>query len=104
MQGFTREFAKGFGHVHGGFDTSIIIGSEDIREEYEVMTDPLGEVKTLLSTACFQVDLLEPNRYDLVPRTVANSARIIRRELIKETFPWCLITIFDEETVFSRTI
>ena len=95
MQSFDRDFAKSFGHACDGFDISVVVNAEEIREKYDVMSDHLGEVRTLLPTMNFQVDLIEPGRYDLVQKTIGNSMRIVEQKLIERTFPWCLITIFD---------
>ncbi len=97
LRGFTQSFAKSFKHQCNGFDAKVIIASEDLpEEEFDEMTDELGTFRSIKNiNLSLQVDLLQPQRYDLVGKTLPNPKRIIHEQLIEQTFPWCLITIFE---------
>jgi hypothetical protein len=59
----------------------------------DTFKDSRGEHTTQLATTSFRVDLLEPG-LDPAGVTIGppNEERLYR-ELIKDTFPWCLVTI-----------
>jgi hypothetical protein len=73
------------------------VNAADIQDKVDTIKDHLGEITTHLPTASFQVDLIEPNRPELVSGAVPDTKRIIAQQLFRDTFPWCLITVFDLE-------
>ena len=97
QRSFTRSFAESFKHQCTGFDTTVVIDSQGLpEEEFDEITDGLGTFRSIKNiNLSLQVDLLQPQRYDLVGKTLPNPKRIIHEQLIEQTFPWCLITIFE---------
>ena len=89
LRGFTQSFAKSFEHHCAGFDASVIIDSEDLpEEEIEEITDQHGTFRSIKNIKLtLQVDLLQPNRHDLIGKTLTNPKRIIHEQLIEQTFP-----------------
>ena len=84
-----------FGRFCKGFDTCIILNAKNIEDKEDMICDHLGEIKTKLPSAFFQVDLIEPNRPELAQNAVLGAQKIIEQKLIKDSFPWCLVTIFE---------
>lgn len=95
VQAFGRDYAKHLKYVCKGFDTCIHIRAEDLKYKVDTVCDHMGEVETPLPTAFFQVDLIEPNRLDLTENAVFKANKIIEQKLIKDSFPWCLVSIFE---------
>lgn len=94
VQGFGREYARSWGRPCKGFDRCLTIESSAISEKIDVIEDHLGEVKTSLPTAYFAVDLVEAHRIGLAKAEAGKvHASIIMQDLIKDTIPWCLVTI-----------
>jgi len=95
VQSFGRDYAKNLKCLCKGFDTCININAEEIKEKVGIVCDHMGKVKTPLPTAFFQVDLIEPNSPDLIDNAVFNAKKLIEQKLIKDSFPWCLVSIFE---------
>lgn len=95
-QAFGRDYAKKLGQVCKNSHPHIQVDSISIKEKVDVIRDHLGEVKSQLPTASFQIDLIEPNRKDLLGHVVLDSQRVIKQKLFTVSFPWCLITIFEQ--------
>lgn len=95
IQSFGRDYAKYYKYVCKGFDTCININAEELKDKVDIVCDHMGEVKTPLPTAFFQVDLIEPNRHDLTENAVFKANKLIEQKLIKDSFPWCLVSIFE---------
>ena len=79
LRGFTRSFAESFKHQCTGFDTTVVIDSQVLpEEEFDEITDGLGTFRSIKNINLFlQVDLLQPQRYDLVGKPLPNPKRII---------------------------
>lgn len=88
-------YAKYYKYVCKGFDTCININAKELKDKVDIVCDHMGEVKTPLPTAFFQVDLIEPNRHDLTENAVFKANKLIEQKLIKDSFPWCLVSIFE---------
>ncbi len=95
VQAFGRDYAKDLKYVCKGFDTCIHIRAEEIKYKVDIVCDHIGEVETPLPTAFFQVDLIEPNRIELIENAVFKANNIIEQKLIKDSFPWCLVSVFE---------
>lgn len=95
IQAFSRDSAKQFGHTCKNYDKSIILANTDIDFKEERIQDRLGEIRTTPPTASFQVDLIEPgsNNHNLVHDAVIDTSKIIKQDLIRDSYPWCLVTI-----------
>ena len=98
VQGFQKHHAKILGDHCKNYDRIITINADDIGEKVEALRDNLGEFETHYILSSFQVDLLEPG-FDpsIIPRPEdllrSEHERVLVSELIKETLPWCLITV-----------
>jgi len=94
--GFGREDAQLRGHQSIDFDDLIVINAEQIEPTGQVtLRDSLGEFTSSTGPhGTFQVDLIEPGRYDLRYSLVPDSRKVLGEKLIEATFPWCMITIY----------
>ncbi len=75
-QGFGTNNAKILGRVCSGHDHVVTVDSDAVDDR----------------STSFEVDLLEPG-FDPATIRIGPNENIIRQELIKDTFPWCLVTI-----------
>lgn len=94
-QGFGRDYAKKLGQMCNESHEHILINSSLIKDKVDLIQDQLGEIRTQLPTASFQVEMIEPDRYDLVKEVLKSSQRIIKKKLFTNSFPWCLIVVND---------
>jgi hypothetical protein len=92
-QAFGRDYAKKFGRPCSGCDFPIIISADSIEDRSDTMKDSLGEHTIQLATASFRVDLLEPGLDPARVMIGPPNEELLYRELIKDTFAWCLVTI-----------
>ena len=93
IQGYSPDFAEGYGRCCTGFDSTLVTNARSFEHRVDVISDHLGTMETPLPTASFQVDLVEPNRHELIKLAVLEPDRIIAQVLVQATFPWCLVTI-----------
>jgi hypothetical protein len=75
-QGFGKNNAQILGRICSGYDHVVTVDSDALDD---------------LSTS-FEVDLLEPG-FDPATIRMGPNENIAHQELIKDTFPWCLVTI-----------
>jgi hypothetical protein len=92
-QAFGRDDAKKLGRACSGYDFPVIINADSIEDRSDTIKDSLGEHTTQLATTSFCVDLLEPGLDPAGVTIGPPNEELVYRELIKDTFPWCLITI-----------
>lgn len=93
VQSFGRDTARSLGHPCKGYDRCVHFDAADIELREEWLQDSQGTIHNQIPTACFQIDLVEPKEADLIKDPTLTVQTIVRQELIKDTFPWCLITI-----------
>ena len=95
MWGFNRDDAKSRGYKGAGFEEWVVVDADAIQPaRVERLLDDLGEFTSLVGVgATFQVDLIEPGRYDLRHKLVPNPGNILVEKLVEVTFPWCITTI-----------
>ena len=93
VQGFAPDAAQKIGRRCEASREHIVVRRDQLKEKYDLITDRFGDVRTQMPTASFQIDLIEPNRADLIPAVTPERSRVIVQKLIDDTSPWLLISV-----------